>query len=243
VAEASPETRAVRPAVWVNCAVSADGRLAYADGVRALLSSPEDLRRVQQLRANADAILVGVGTVLKDDPSLRVHWDLLGEPEGKSPTRIVVDSTGRTPEGARVLDGTIPTIVATSTRSQRAFPAHVRTLAVGAETVDLAELFVRLHGLGVRRLMVEGGARILASVLREQLFDRFTVYVAPVVIGGATAPTLVRGPETRGPEGTVPLRLVALDRLGEGFVVTYAPNPRDAPVIRERASAPSEAPP
>lgn len=243
MAEPSPESRAVRPAVWVNCAVSADGRLAYADGVRARLSSPEDLRRVQQLRANADAILVGVGTVLKDDPSLRVHWDLLGEPEGKSPTRIVVDSTGRTPEGARVLDGTIPTIVATSLRSTRSFPAHVQALAVGARTVDLPELFVRLHGLGIRRLMVEGGATILASVLRAQLFDRFSVYVAPVLIGGATAPPVLRGPETRGPEDAVPLRLIAVDRLGEGFVVTYAPGPRDAPVIRERASGPSEAPP
>ena len=92
VAESTSPPRAVRPAVWINCAASADGRLAYAGGRQAPLSSPEDLRRVQQLRANADAILVGVGTVAKDDPSLRVHWDLLGLPEGKSPTRIVVDS-------------------------------------------------------------------------------------------------------------------------------------------------------
>jgi 2,5-diamino-6-(ribosylamino)-4(3H)-pyrimidinone 5'-phosphate reductase len=242
VADAAEEDRVVRPAVWVNCAASADGRLAYAGGARARLSSPEDLRRVQQLRANADAILVGVGTVVADNPSLRVHWDLLGEPEGKSPTRVVVDSTGRTPEGSRVLDGTIPTIVATSERCTRTFPPPVQTLVAGATTVDLAELFVRLHALGIRRLMVEGGSEVLSSVLRGGLFDRFTVYFAPLVIGGRTAPPVVRGPDTPGLEETVPLRLLALDRLGEGFVVTYAPGPLDAPVIRDRASPPSEAP-
>jgi 2,5-diamino-6-(ribosylamino)-4(3H)-pyrimidinone 5'-phosphate reductase len=243
MAGAVPESRVVRPAVWVNCAASADGRLAYADGRPARLSSPEDLRRVQQLRANADAILVGVGTIVKDDPSLRVHWDLLGRAEGKSPTRVVVDSVGRTPANARVLDGTIPTIVATTERCARTFPSHVRTVVAGRTTVDLLGLFVQLHALGVRRLMVEGGAEILSSVLRAGLFDRFTVYYAPVVIGGRTAPPVVTGPETGGPADTVRLRLLALDRLGEGYVVTYASTGRDAPVIKDGGSSPSEAPP
>jgi 2,5-diamino-6-(ribosylamino)-4(3H)-pyrimidinone 5'-phosphate reductase len=235
--------RAVRPAIWVNCAASADGRLAYAGGRRARLSSPEDLRRVQQLRANADAILVGVGTVVHDDPSLRVHWDLLGLPEGKSPTRIVVDSSGRTPEHARVLDESTPTIVATSERSTRKYPPHVRTVVVGRTSVDLAELVVRLHELGIRRLMIEGGAEILASVLREGLFDRFTVYYAPMVVGGATAPPVASGPDPEQPEATVPLRLIALDRLGDGYVVTYTPVPPDASVISGDGSSRSEAPP
>jgi 2,5-diamino-6-(ribosylamino)-4(3H)-pyrimidinone 5'-phosphate reductase len=241
--DAVPEPRAVRPAVWVNCAASADGRLAYAGGRRARLSSPEDLRRVQQLRANADAILVGVGTVVKDNPSLRVHWELLGQPQGKSPTRVIVDSSGRTPEDARVLDGTTPTIVATSERCTRVFPSTVRTLVVGRTSVDLAGLFVRLHELGIRRLMVEGGAEILSSVLRRGLFDRLTVYYAPLVIGGESAPPLARGPETPGPEATVRLQLLALDRLGEGYVVTYTPSGRDAPVIPDGGSSPPEVPP
>jgi 2,5-diamino-6-(ribosylamino)-4(3H)-pyrimidinone 5'-phosphate reductase len=243
MAGAGRESRVVRPAVWVNCAASADGRLAYAGGRRARLSSPEDLRRVQQLRANADAILVGVGTVVNDDPSLRVHWDLLDQPEGKSPTRIVVDSTGRTPEGARVLDGEIPTIVATSERCRRTFPPHVQTVVAGRTSVDLADLFVRLHGLGLRRLMVEGGAEILSSVLRGGLFDRLTIYYAPLVIGGETAPPVVRGRETNEPGETVRLRAFALDRLGEGYVVTYLPADRDAPVIKDGGSSPSEASP
>lgn len=216
-----------RPAVWVNCAASLDGRLAYAGGNRARLSSPEDLVRVQRLRANADAILVGVGTVVKDDPSLRVHWELLGEPPGTNPTRVVVDASGRTPETARVLDGSTPTIVATSERSSRVFPSHVRTIVAGRTRVDFGQLFPRLYDLGIHRLMVEGGAEILASVLRSGLFDRFSIYHAPVVIGGASAPSVVSGDEAHGPEETVEMDLASLERLGEGYVATYTP--RKAP--------------
>lgn len=231
--------RPQRPAVWVNCAASADGRLAYAGGRRARLSSPEDLVRVQRLRANSDAILVGVGTVVADDPSLRVHWDLLGEPEGRSPTRIVVDSTGRTPDRARVLDGSVPTLVAVAARCRRAFPEGVETIVAGPTTVDLAELFVRLHERGIRRLMVEGGAEILSSVLRGGLFDRFTVYYAPRVIGGASAPPVAAGPDVGTDVPPVELRLTALERLGEGFLATYVPG---ASIISDGGSPPPEAP-
>jgi len=217
------ESPPLRPYVWVNCAASLDGRLAFAGGKRAGLSSPEDLERVQRLRADADAILVGVGTVVKDDPSLRVHWELLGQPPGKNPTRVIVDASGRTPTGARVLDGSTPTIVATSERAKRVFPPHVRTIVAGATRVDLARLFAVLHAQGFRRLMVEGGAEILSSVLREGLFDRFSIYYAPTVIGGSTAPPVVSGPETTGPDDAVPLELLGLERLGEGYLATYAP--------------------
>ena len=179
--------------------------------------------RVQKLRAYADAILIGVGTVIKDDPSLRVHWELLGEPPGREPTRIVVDGSGRTPEQARVLDGSAPTIVATTERSRRTFPESVHTIVAGRTHVDLAELFPMLYGLGIRRLMVEGGARILASVLRARLFDRFTIYYAPVIVGGSTAPPVVAGGESHVAEQMTSLELVALERLGEGYVVTYVP--------------------
>jgi len=217
------EFPARRPAVWVNCAASLDGRLALAGGKRAQFSSPEDLVRVQRMRANADAILVGVGTVVKDDPSLRVHWELLGEPPGKNPTRVIVDASGRTPEGARVLDGSTPTIIATSERSQRSFPPHVHAIVAGKTRVDLGELFSLLHNLGIRRLMVEGGAEVLSSVLRSGLFDRFTICYAPVVVGGSTAPPVASGEESRLPMDEVEMDLVSLERFGEGYVATYTP--------------------
>jgi len=212
-----------RPLVWVNCAASLDGRLALAGGLRARFSSTEDLVRVQKLRAQSDAILVGVGTVIKDDPSLRVHWELLGEPPGPSPTRVIVDASGRTPERARVLDGSTPTIIATSERSRRNFPSSVLTIVAGRTKVDFRQLFPVLYERGIRRLMVEGGAEILSSILRARLFDRFTIYYAPVVVGGATAPPVVSGLETRAPEEEVVMDLEGLERMGEGYVATYVP--------------------
>jgi 2,5-diamino-6-(ribosylamino)-4(3H)-pyrimidinone 5'-phosphate reductase len=215
--------RRPRPEVWVNCAASADGRIAFAGGARARLSSPEDLVRVQRIRAAANGILVGVGTVIQDDPSLRVHWELLGIPPGVAPTRVVVDGSGRTPERAKVLDGSAPTIVATSERCQRRFPAHVRTVVAGKARVDLGALFERLRALGIRSLLVEGGAEILSSVLRTGEFDRLTVYYAPWIVGDRTAPPLVAGPSAASFDDARALTLDAVERMGEGYVATYRP--------------------
>jgi 2,5-diamino-6-(ribosylamino)-4(3H)-pyrimidinone 5'-phosphate reductase len=219
---------AARPHVWVNCAASLDGRIAYAGGARARLSGPEDLARVHRLRAASDAILVGVGTVLKDDPSLRVHWELLETPRSHGPARVIVDSSGRLPERARVLDGSIPTYVATAERNRRVYPSTVQRLVAGRDTVDLAALFRQLHELGIERLMVEGGARILASVARGRLFDRWTIYYAPVIIGGTTAPPVIEGEDAFGPADLVRLRLEGVEPLGEGSLATYVPGTASA---------------
>ncbi len=212
-----------RPEVWLNCAASLDGRIALAGGRRARLSGPEDLRRVQEMRAAADGIVVGVGTVVLDDPSLRVHWELLDGRRGKDPARIVVDGSGRTPERARVLDGSLPTIVLTSRSSPRTYPTGVERIAAGSGRVDLAEAFRALAARGMRHLMVEGGAELFASIVRARLFDRWTVYYAPVAIGGVTAPPLLRGLEIERLEDAAHLDLRSIERIGEGFLATYLP--------------------
>jgi 2,5-diamino-6-(ribosylamino)-4(3H)-pyrimidinone 5'-phosphate reductase len=219
-----------RPEILVNCAVSADGRLAYAGGRRARLSGPDDLARVQWIRADVDGILVGVGTVLADDPSLRVHWEAIDRPKGRSPTRIIVDSSGRTPPEARVLDGSIPTIVAVSDRCTRTFPGSVDVLRAGADRVDLPGLFAELRRRRIRKVLVEGGGEILASVVSAGLFDRMTVFVAPIVIGGVTAPPMVRGADLAAGRPSVALTLVSSEPIDDGVVLTYVPvRPAEAP--------------
>jgi 2,5-diamino-6-(ribosylamino)-4(3H)-pyrimidinone 5'-phosphate reductase len=210
-----------RPEVLVNCAISLDGRLAYAGGRRAILSGPEDLARVQRLRASVDAILVGVGTVLLDDPSLRVHWELIGGTPGPGPTRVVLDSNGRTPERSRVLDGSIPTVVATSDRCARSFPNGVRAIRVGRTQVELDRLWPALRELGLQRVLVEGGAGVLSSVLRSGEFDRLTVYVAPVLIGGRRAPPMVLGPESATASDVVRLVRESAEPLGDGVLLSF----------------------
>jgi 2,5-diamino-6-(ribosylamino)-4(3H)-pyrimidinone 5'-phosphate reductase len=213
-----------------------DGRIALAGGRRARLSGPEDLRRVQGLRAASAGVVVGVGTVVQDDPSLRVHWELLDGPKGQDPYRIVIDGSGRIPETARVLDGTLPTIVATSRVSRRTYPAHVERLVAGETRVDLAAAFRALAAKGLGRLMVEGGAQLLSSVVRAGLFDRWTVYYAPVAVGGATAPSILAGPEIAELAEAAPLTLERLERLGDGYVARYVPRTPsgDPPTLARR---------
>jgi 2,5-diamino-6-(ribosylamino)-4(3H)-pyrimidinone 5'-phosphate reductase len=210
-----------RPYVHVNCAVSADGRLAFADGLRARLSGAGDLKRVQELRAAADAILVGVGTVLKDDPSLRVHWELLERHEGRDPLRVILDSTGRTPATARVLHGGQPTLVATAAGCTRTFPKPVEQVALGEGRVDLARLLAELARRGVRQLLVEGGATVIASFVHAGFVDTLTVYTAPLLIGGTTAPPLMAGGETHTETEATPLVLGKIRRLGEGVLLEW----------------------
>jgi riboflavin-specific deaminase-like protein len=132
-----------------------------------------------------------------------------------------LDSQGRTPDRARFLDGSQPTMVITRADCAREFPPHVETFRAGRETVDLAALLRHLRGRGVRRIVVEGGATVIASFFRAGLVDRLTVYVAPVLIGGRTAPPLLLGPETPGPREAIALRQVDVVALGEGTLLTY----------------------
>jgi 2,5-diamino-6-(ribosylamino)-4(3H)-pyrimidinone 5'-phosphate reductase len=223
-----------RPYVQVNCAVSLDGRLAFAGGKRAMLSGPQDLARVQALRAELGAILVGVGTVVLDDPSLRVHWDLLHRAPGPAPVRICLDGSGRLPPSARLLDGSQPTIVATTERAQRSYPSSVETVMTGpGPDVDLPILLRALSHRGLRGVLVEGGAHVIASFLRAGLVDRMTVYVAPVLIGGETAPSLMAGPESHSPEDWVELLRESVEPMDDGVLITL--RPRGTP----RASSPS----
>src|SRR6267378_7924475 len=109
----------VRPRVIINAAMSVDGKIALSDGKAVRLSNEEDLRRVHRLRAEVDAILVGVGTVLMDDPKLTVKSEYA---KGRNPLRIVLDSDGKTPKGSHVLDGSAPTLIVTSEECDRSFP-------------------------------------------------------------------------------------------------------------------------
>jgi GTP cyclohydrolase II len=180
-----------RPLVTVHYAQTIDGRIASRTGDARWVSGERSLRLAHELRAAHDAVLVGIGTVLVDDPQLTVRLV-----PGNSPVRIVVDSTLRIAPDANVLrTAEARTIIATTPRASddraaalRARGAQVLYTTADADGhVDLRDLLARLRVDGIRSLLIEGGRGIITTALRERVVDRLTVCIAPKVIGEGIA--------------------------------------------------------
>ncbi|MFB6202427.1 MAG: 2,5-diamino-6-(ribosylamino)-4(3H)-pyrimidinone 5'-phosphate reductase [Halorhabdus sp.] len=215
--------------VLVNAAMSADGKLSTRHREQIAISGSTDFDRVEQLRADSDAVMVGVGTVLADDPSLTVEdADRVaarrdrGEPD--QPARVVADSRGRTPPDARVLDGAAETYVllseAATAEDHQRLADETTTIVAGDDRVDLAAALAALEAHGIDRLMVEGGGEVIFSLFEAGLVDELSVFVGPIIIGGREAPTLADGEGFRSefPE----LDLNAVKRLDEGILLRWA---------------------
>ena len=178
-----------RPFVTVSYAQSIDGSIATRNRRPLPLSGPEAMRMTHVLRALHDGILVGIETVLADDPQLSVRLV-----EGPHPQPVVLDSRLRTPRDARLLQdrqrrswlvGAVdnpPARVGDMTRSGAEVLPCPRDARSGR--LDLPQTLALLHARGIKRLMVEGGARVITSFIQAQLVDLFIVTIAPKLVGG-----------------------------------------------------------
>jgi 2,5-diamino-6-(ribosylamino)-4(3H)-pyrimidinone 5'-phosphate reductase len=215
--------------VVVNAAQSVDGKLSTRRREQLTISGAEDFDRVDRIRAAADAVLVGVGTVLADDPHLTLDEEArrverLRNGRAGNPARVVVDSTGRTPLDARILDDAATTYLlvsdAAATERREALAAAGATVIVaGDDRVDLADGVAALADRGIDRLMIEGGGEVIFSSLAAGVVDELQVYVGSFVVGGREAPTLADGDGFV--ESFPQLQLTDVDRLDDGVVLSY----------------------
>jgi len=198
--------------------MSADGKIALKSRKQTKISDEEDKKRVHELRNSVDAILVGVDTVISDDPKLTVNGKYVKN--AKHPTRIVLDSEGRTPEGALVLNGAAKTVIVTNERCARTFP-NADVIRCGRDEVDIEKLVPELEKRGIRKMLVEGGSKVIWSFLRTRIADEVCIFIGSMVIGGESAPTPAGGPGAEDEKEIVHLRLKDAEVLGSGVLVRY----------------------
>ena len=215
--------------VVVNAAISADGKLSTRERRQVDISGPADFERVDELRAESDAVMVGVGTVVADDPSLTIDGEERRERRREAgrteqPARVVADSRIRTPPDAAVLDDAAESYLLVSETAPTDFVQQMEeegatVITAGENRVDLPAALEQLESHGVDQLMVEGGGEIIYSLFESDLVDRLSVFVGSVVIGGRDAPTLADG------DGFVDefpvLRLAEVRRIDDGVLLVY----------------------
>lgn len=218
----------MRPYVILNAAMTLDGKIATQTG-SSNISGEKDLERVHEIRKECDAIMVGIGTVLADDPRLTVH-KIDAKPED-NPIRVVVDSRGRTPIDARITNSDAKTIIAIANEYKDDFKASdkyetfkkrgVKFFFSGEKRVDLKALMSYLHEEGIDKLMLEGGSTLNFSMIKSGLIDEISICVAPMIVGGANAKTFFDGEGFDLMDDAVRLELTDSYTLDKDLILHY----------------------
>ena len=183
--------------VIINSAMTIDGKISSYSG-DSCISSKKDLVRVHKLRSKVDAIVVGINTVIIDNPMLTIR--LIKNRRIISPTRIIIDSYGRIPLNSKILKSAtkIKTIIVVTKQAStdtiekiKKLGAHV--IIIGSKLVNLKRVFKMLYGMGYKKILVEGGGELNWSCLHDGIVNELIITIAPKVLGGRNAITLVEG--------------------------------------------------
>lgn len=211
--------------------MSADGKISTKERRQVRISGSEDFTRVDRLKAVCDAIMVGIGTVIADDPSLTVKSDECREYRRNqgwddNPVRIVVDSSGRTPQDSSVLNkGNGKRVIAVSKKADNDSVYLLRKKATviiaGDNEVDLSLLLDNLGAMGIRRIMVEGGGTLIAGLIRAGLVDEIFTFIGNIIIGGKDAPTFTDGEGFIDESSFTRLTLMDACRIEQGILLHW----------------------
>ena len=209
------------PFVTMKFACSLDGKIATAAGQSQWISCEESRKFVHRLRDKFDAIMVGIGTVLADNPSLTTRLV-----EGKNPVRIVADSQARTPLDSKLLcDGQAKTIIAVTEKAPHEKISRLEELGAeiifaGTERVDLKILLEELARREITSVLVEGGGTLNYALLEAGLVDKVFAVIAPKILGGKSALTAVEGEGFKKLSDAVLLKNISVEKLGDDILIS-----------------------
>ena len=220
----------MKPFVFINCAMSLDGKISTTERRQVRISNDADMERVDELRATADAVLVGMNTAIGDDPKLTVKSEGLREGRKKkglpeNPIKVAMGRIdGLNLDSDFMSYGNSKIVLFTSEDSDASKVEELKNRAeifiLPGERPRPEDVVTMLASLGVKRLMIEGGGRINFEFLKAGLVDEVYVAVAPRIFGGESAPTLADGDGFK--EGKeVNLELIGEEKLGEVLVLKY----------------------
>ena len=218
-----------RPYVHINVAMTADGKIDTFQRKGSAISSERDKDRVDRLRAEADAVMVGGKTLLDEDPKLTVKSEELRAERvarelSPNPIKVaVVTEAHFKPDSAFLNTGPADIVIFTTRWTSKHHVSELKARGVDvyvddSEKVNLPAALATLKELGVNRLLVEGGSTLNFELLRLGLVDEVTAYIAPMIFGGANAPTMAAGPGLERSEA-IPLKLVDIEKWDDGGVL------------------------
>jgi len=213
------------PYVTLKSATSLDGKIATVTGESKWITGEEARKDVHRFRHSHDAILVGVNTVIKDNPSLTTRL----EAGGKNPVRVVLDNTLRTPLDSRIVnDRAAETIIVTGARAE---PERIKqftergteVIKLETEQVEVHDMLKKLGERGITSVYVEGGAEVHGSFLKEKAFQQVIAYIAPKLLGGKNAPASYGGAGIARIEDTVSLEIKDVKQIGQDIRIIAEP--------------------
>lgn len=213
------------PYVTLKSATSLDGKIATVTGESKWITGEEARKDVHRFRHSHDAILVGVNTVIKDNPSLTTRL----EAGGKNPVRVVLDNTLRTPlDSIIVNDRIVETIIVTGARAEpekikQVTELGIEVIKLRTEQVEIHDMLKKLGDRGITSVYVEGGAEVHGSFLKEKAFQQVIAYIAPKLLGGKNAPAAYGGKGIARIEDTVSLEIKDVKQIGQDIRIIAEP--------------------
>ncbi len=212
----------LKPFVLLNAAMTVDGKIA-TENSSMKISGENDLIRVHQLRKKYDGIMVGINTVIIDDPKLTIHK--IPSENKDNPVRIIIDSKARTPLNSRVLNNDAKTIIITSKKAPKSRINELRkkcdVITVGEDSVDLKEALNQLYENGIKSILLEGGSTLNFSMFEKQLIDKVSICIGSKILGGKNSKTFVDGVGF-DKNSCIDLKIESIKRIDNDIVIEYS---------------------